>query len=228
MFERKSCVFFVAALLAFCAISQAWAAGGVYIGGIKATNDGAVVFSENFKNDGLKGWTNIIDTTVVSNKEGACILMNEHKAVQANISHPVSVKNGGVFEVNAYVYLTPATEQSIHVGRSGCHFDVIIKSGASTVRGYAYLNWNETASHVGCSDDKASIGRITSDHILEHSKWFKLTLKLNPSDKQAHIYIDGVQKSDWQYKPEDFRNIDEVYFTTNFGDGGSVESKKTK
>lgn len=221
-------------LIYILAAGAACATGGIYIDDLQITNNGKVVFSDNFDRTSLTGWTDTTDASVVvdqSQKHQSALLLNSHISCPvAQATHSLLLKNAGLVEMSAAIYCTPADEQfQHHVKKIGCVTSFILGPTRSELDGIdavIELNPNGSAYQLGVTSLRSGTitkSAVTTNPIMQPGKWALIKLRLDPKTATATVFLDGNAVASIGYNPEDYRKISEVNIVTPMGDG----SKRT-
>lgn len=160
---RRSTMLTILIALAFsCRLTvvNAYAAGGVLVDDLKITNDGKMVFSDGFNSAALSAWSKLYDATLIPSAGGYYLHLNKHHSQSASMYHQLSVKQVGVLELSAKVFINPPEEQYLY-GRkqiSMLVFTLYSANAPNTLRAAVSLYPGEKANRVGIGLQRTETG----------------------------------------------------------------------
>ena len=226
--------FFATAIVCVLQAGQVHAAGGMCVDNFTVTNNGLVVFSDNFESKNLNKWLGSNDATILDNGQlprNSFLLLNRHtpKNAYAYSKLPL-IKSPGVVELKAAIWL-PAPSDQWGWSREQKKWTWALFSLGSVSRNYniaagtclypgerAYRIW------IRLSDDRPQNDQVKSmtKPFLSSGVWAALTLRLDQKTGTAYALLDGKQLCTISYNPDNFRSIKSANVLTWFGDGAQI------
>lgn len=213
------------ALALFLLAAGVYAAGGAYLDDFRIANNGLTIFSDNFDDGKLDGWTKVHNVTVTCDKPGKppCgMYINKHTYAAATAYHNLTLNNAGVIEFRAKVYLTPPEEQyEWRVKNRPAVIQITLYSGSSnaTMRTSVHLDPCQQQAKACITTDRLGSGRCPKYNPLPKNTWGDLVLTMDPKTRMATTSLDGQQEISIPYNPAEWRSVREVGICASYGDG---------
>lgn len=207
----------VVLLLLPCALL---ARGGVYVDDFTVTNDGKVVFSDNFDSGNLDQWTNLAAATVPCDAEGkrCCMHLNMHTDTDSgNAVHQMSIDTPGFLEVSWLQWIAAANEQARH-NVTGLHLLV-------SVHCQDPKHWIAAETMLCANVDQPALD-ISVDNVqksckvqIPTAKWVQMILRFDPKTSTISLLADNKVVGTDKYDPGVFNNLTYVRLESGLGDG---------
>ena len=203
----------------------AYASGGAYLDDFRITNNGVTALFDNFDDGKLDGWTQLNDITVTCNRPneppcGMCI--NKHTYAEATASHNLALRNAGIIEFQAKVYLTAPEEQyDWQVKKLPAVIRITIFAGttSATMRTTLYLEPGQQQAKACISTDRVGNGQCPKYNPLAKYRWGTWYLRMDPKTRTATTSLDGREEISISYNPNLWRSVRMVSIESSYGDG---------
>jgi probable HAF family extracellular repeat protein len=184
--------------------------GGIYFDDILLTNNGKVVFFEDFQGismlSSLPSGHKARGQSAVS--KACCLYLTTGVSDMGQV---ISIQHPGVIELSAWVWLPPASEQAASTFTylrlySASSHDAIGVGVQEDGRGKGYfvkLLWNRSDG-----DDKEVQSKGSA---LQSGRWARLKLRLESASGKASAILDNVTQASVHYAPSNFRTFSRIF-----------------
>ena len=206
------------------------AAGGIYIEDLTVTNDGRVVFSDNFDDGSISDWEAVRDATVElqqTKPPNGVLHVNRQGDICCCAYHKVSIPRPGVVELSAWVFLPSVEEQSCYKTSASSFTGLSILSGSTDdsvavdvelrpkEKGYrVQIHANTYETGKPCQAER----RSTSSVVLTPGKWARLSLKMVFDGGSAFASLDGKELLSMSFLLEHYAPIKQAAIWGWLGD----------
>ena len=200
----------------------AFASGGAYLDDLRIANNGLAVFSDNFDDGKLDGWMRINDTTVTCNTPGKppCGMFVNAQKYRATAYHSLTLRNAGLIEVSAKVYLTAPEEQyEWQIRKQAAFLGIHLYSGSSTAIMQLDIQLDPGQQQAKLCVARKDKAQCQPSNPLAKYRWANITLRMDPKTKTASALLEGQPQVSLPYEPEEWRSIREVGINSSYGDG---------
>lgn len=227
----------ILAVLSLALSASAHAVGGIYFDDVSVSNNGKVVFADNFNDGNIDGWKiarpDVRCIQTETKPINYCLYLNRLNDINTYASRLQTINNVGAFEVKAFVNLPPAKEQwGYRRGRRDTtRIDVMTARNQHWFYVAIQLEPKESACRLQLTyvkqPEKGPDGKITKSNsedfrtqspVVPLCAWAEIAFTLDPVKKKATVLLDGKPQVSCDYDPSQIKNVISVDLTTWMGD----------
>lgn len=236
--RRMACLAAITVCLALPAVGAN--RSGIYFDDISVSNNGSVVFSDDFNTGKITGWSitrPLVEPYRLStNPVNYCVYMNRMQDTNTGMDYQrreIKSITVGQLEIKALIYL-PSNEElwgwgekwgamartriDLDAGTKDDCFYVAI-DGLPGEMGYqVHIVRTPYKSTPSTGSERKAVQYKNTAPVIPPATWVHLCFKLDPKTKTAVVTIDGKQVASEAYDPDLIHSLQSLDLTTWMGD----------